>query len=64
MGLLLVVVMAINMILALVLVPLLVFLIKPKFISSEHHFLSESVEGLLDTPEHAAAEAKLLAQAT
>lgn len=64
MGLLLVVVMAINMILALVLVPLLVFLFKPKFISSEHHFLSESVEGLLDTPEHAAAEAKLLAQAT
>ena len=52
MGLLLVVVMTINMVLALVLVPLLVYLIKPKFLSAEHSFLSESVEGLLDSPVH------------
>jgi hypothetical protein len=51
MGLLLVVVMAINMVLALVMVPLLVFLFKPKFLSSEHHLLSESVDGLLDEQE-------------
>ena len=55
MGLLLVVVMTINMVLALVLVPLLVYLFKPKFVSSEHQLLSESVEGLLDTPAHVAA---------
>ena len=48
MGLLLVVVMSINMVLALLLVPLLVYLFNPRFISSEHHLLSESVEGLLD----------------
>ncbi len=52
MGLLLVVVMTINMVLALVLVPLLVYLFKPKFLSAEHSFLSESVEGLLDSPMH------------
>lgn len=52
MGLLLVVVMAINTLLALVLVPLLIYLIKPKFVSAEHHFLSESVDGWLDT-DHA-----------
>ena len=55
MGLLLCVVMTINMILALVLVPLLVYLFNPKFVSSEHQLLSESVEGLLDRPSHAAA---------
>lgn len=48
MGLLLVVVMSINTVLALVLVPLLIYLFKPKFVSSEHHFLSESTEGWLD----------------
>lgn len=48
MGLLLVVVMTINMVLALLLVPLLVYLFNPRFISSEHHLLSESVNGLLD----------------
>lgn len=48
MGLLLVVVMTINMVLALMLVPLLAYLFKPRFISSEHHLLSESVDGLLD----------------
>lgn len=52
MGLLLVVVMTINMILALVLVPLLVYLFKPRFISTEHSLLSESVDGLLDSPAH------------
>lgn len=56
MGLLLVVVMTINMILALILIPLLVYLIKPRFVSSEHHLLSESVDGLLDLPEHLVAQ--------
>ncbi len=56
MGLLLVVVMTINMVLALVLVPLLVYLFKPKFLSAEHSFLSESVEGLLDSPLHRGAD--------
>ena len=55
MGLLLVVVMTINMFLALILVPLLVYLFEPKFVSSEHQLLSESVEGLLDAPAHIAA---------
>jgi len=55
MGLLLVVVMTINMVLALLLVPLLVYLFKPKFISSEHGLLSESVDGLLDTASHEVA---------
>ena len=50
MGLMLVVVMTLNMILALILVPLLVYLFKPKFLSAEHSFLSESVEGMLDGP--------------
>lgn len=48
MGLLLVVVMSINTVLALVLVPLLIYVFKPKFVSAEHHFLSESVDGWLD----------------
>jgi predicted RND superfamily exporter protein len=56
MGLLLVVVMSINMVLALLLVPLLVYLFKPRFISAEHHLLSESVDGLLDR-HHAAPQA-------
>ena len=55
MGLLLVVVMSINMVLALILVPLLVYLFKPKFVSAEHQLLSESIEGLLDSPVHIAA---------
>jgi predicted RND superfamily exporter protein len=49
MGLLLVIVMSINTVLALVLVPLLIYLFKPRFVSAEHHFLSESVDGWLDT---------------
>lgn len=49
MGLLLVVVMSINTVLALVLVPLLIYVFKPKFVSAEHHFLSESVDGWLDS---------------
>lgn len=55
MGLMLVVVMTTNMILALILVPLLVYLFKPRFISAEHHLLSESVDGLLDGRAVAAA---------
>jgi len=44
MGLLLVIVMFINMVLALVLLPLLVYLIKPKFLDSDMSGLSESLE--------------------
>lgn len=43
MGLLLVVVMFINMVLALVLLPLLIYLIKPKFLDGDLSSLSESV---------------------
>lgn len=56
MGLLLVVVMTINMLLALLLVPLLIYLFKPGFVSAEHHLLSESVDGLLDEPGHTATQ--------
>ncbi|MES2262577.1 MAG: MMPL family transporter [Pseudomonadota bacterium] len=45
MGLLLVVVMLINMVLALVLLPLLVYLVKPKFLQADMSALSESVDG-------------------
>lgn len=44
MGMLLVLVMSINTILALVLVPLLVYLFKPKFVAEENKLLSESVD--------------------
>jgi len=44
MGLLLVMVMTINMIISLVVLPLLVWWIKPKFISSEHQLISEKVD--------------------
>jgi len=44
MGLLLVMVMSINMIISLVVLPLLVWWIKPKFISSEHQLISEKVD--------------------
>jgi len=43
MGLLLVVVMLINMVLALILVPLLVYLFRPKFLDADISVLSESV---------------------
>ncbi len=44
MGLLLVMVMTINMIISLVVLPLLVWWIKPKFISSEHQLISEKID--------------------
>ncbi|MEH6639192.1 MAG: MMPL family transporter [Porticoccaceae bacterium] len=44
MGLLLVMVMLINMVIALVVVPLLVWLIKPKFVGSKDLLVSESVD--------------------
>ena len=44
MGMLLVVVMSINTVLALVLVPLLIYIFKPKFVASENQLLSESVD--------------------
>jgi flagellar biosynthesis protein FliP len=43
MGLLLVMVMLINMIVALVLVPLLVWLIKPKFVASDKLLVGEGI---------------------
>jgi len=43
MGMLLVVVMSINTILALVLVPLLIYIFKPKFVAAENQLLSESI---------------------
>jgi predicted RND superfamily exporter protein len=48
-GLLLVVVMFYNMVLALVLLPLLVYILKPKFLDSDISALSESLE----SPQHA-----------
>jgi predicted RND superfamily exporter protein len=44
MGLLLVMIMLINMVIALVVLPLLVYLFKPKFIEREHLILSENVD--------------------
>ena len=44
MGLLLVMIMLINMIIALLVVPLLVFLVKPKFVEREHLIISENVD--------------------
>lgn len=54
MGLLLVFVMGVNAVLALVLIPLLVYVIKPKFVAAEHHLLSESTDGWLDSDGHRA----------
>lgn len=50
MGLMLVQVMIINMILALTLVPLLVYMLKPNFVEKPQHATSESIEGLVDVP--------------
>ena len=44
MGLLLVMIMLINMIIALIVLPLLVYLFKPKFVEREHLIISENVE--------------------
>ena len=44
MGLLLVIIMLINMLVALVVLPLLVYLFKPGFIDREHMILSESID--------------------
>jgi hypothetical protein len=43
MGLLLVLIMLINMMVALVILPLLVYLFKPDFVSREHLVMSESL---------------------
>jgi len=51
MGLLLVMVMTINMVISLLVLPLLVWWIKPKFIASEHQLISEKI----DYAAHAAA---------
>ena len=53
MGLLLVVVMFINMVLALVLLPLLVYLVKPKFLDSDLSALSESGASPRSAPQPA-----------
>ncbi|MCB1749307.1 MAG: MMPL family transporter [Gammaproteobacteria bacterium] len=50
MGLLLVMVMTINMVISLMVLPLMVWWIKPKFIASEHQLISEKI----DYAEHAA----------
>ncbi|MGQ0700827.1 MAG: efflux RND transporter permease subunit, partial [Panacagrimonas sp.] len=54
MGLLLMMIMAINMVLALVVLPLLVFLIKPSFVKSKDLFVGEGVDLSLftDVGEH------------
>jgi uncharacterized protein len=44
MGLLLVLVMTINMVISLMVLPLLVWWIKPKFIASEHQLISEKID--------------------
>jgi len=44
MGLLLVAIMLINMVIALVVLPLLVYLFKPKFIEREHLITSERID--------------------
>jgi hypothetical protein len=44
MGLLLVMIMLINMVIALVVLPLLVYLFKPGFIEREHLIISESAD--------------------
>jgi uncharacterized protein len=44
MGLLLVMVMTINMVISLLVLPLLVWWIKPKFIASEHQLISEKID--------------------
>lgn len=54
MGLLLVIVMFINMVLALILLPLLVYLIKPRFLDSDMSGLSESVAEPQPAPAAAA----------
>ncbi|MBI2800358.1 MAG: MMPL family transporter [Gammaproteobacteria bacterium] len=51
MGLLLVMVMTINMVISLIVLPLLVWWIKPSFIANEHQLISEKI----DYSEHAAA---------
>ena len=51
MGLLLVMIMLINMVIALVVLPLLVYLFKPGFIEREHLIISENadISELLET---------------
>ena len=44
MGLLLVMIMLINMVIALCVLPLLVYLVKPKFVEREHLIISENVD--------------------
>ena len=44
MGLLLVMIMLINMVVALIVLPLLVYLFKPKFVELEHLIISENVD--------------------
>ncbi len=60
MGLLLVMVMLINMVIALIVVPLLVWLIKPKFLGYEDLLVGEGVDlseyTIPDDPAHAAAD--------
>jgi hypothetical protein len=52
MGLLLIVIMAINMVLALVVLPLLVWLVKPKFVLRKDLLVGEGVDLSLFTAEN------------
>ncbi|MGR8921821.1 MAG: efflux RND transporter permease subunit, partial [Gammaproteobacteria bacterium] len=59
MGLLLVMIMLINMVIALCVLPLLVYLVKPKFVEREHLIISENVDiSELMAAHDAEAEAK------
>ena len=53
MGLLLIVIMSINMVLALVVLPLIVWLVKPKFVARRDLLVGEGVELSLFTAEAA-----------
>ena len=44
MGLLLVMIMLINMVIALIVLPLLVYIFKPRFVEREHLVVSENIE--------------------
>jgi predicted RND superfamily exporter protein len=62
MGLLLVMVMLINMIIALIVVPLLVYLFKPDFVSKEHMLNSDA--GLLESLQFSTEPSQLVVETT
>jgi hypothetical protein len=62
MGLLLVLIMLINMVLALVVLPLLVWLIKPRFVTREDQLLGEGVDLSAYTDQSDKQDAPMLTQ--